>query len=85
MAPENFTGKIGGFLGKPADIWSLGVCIYVYMTELLPFEGEFKGITIKNVIENDFVWPKDLNVSEELKELVGAMLNKDPLKRPTVE
>ena len=85
MAPENFTGKIGGFLWKPTDIWSLGVCIYVYITELLPFESEFKGITIKKVIENDFIWPKDLAVSEELKELVVAMLKKDPLKRPTVE
>jgi serine/threonine-protein kinase Chk2 len=32
-APENCTYQQGGFLGKPTDIWSLGLCMYVFVTE----------------------------------------------------
>ena len=40
MAPENFVSQEKGFKGKPTDIWSLGVSIFVYITEILPFNAE---------------------------------------------
>ena len=40
MAPELFCYDETGFLPRPTDIWSLGICIYVYMFECLPFDAE---------------------------------------------
>ena len=40
MAPELFSFSEKGFLPKPTDIWSLGICIYVYVLEKLPFDDE---------------------------------------------
>lgn len=29
-----------GYVPRPNDIWAIGVCIYTYLTEELPFNGE---------------------------------------------
>lgn len=39
-APENFFSIDKGFKGKPTDIWTLGISLFLYVTKTLPFEGE---------------------------------------------
>lgn len=39
-APECTIVEDGGYLPKPTDIWSIGVCIYTYITGIVPFYGD---------------------------------------------
>jgi serine/threonine-protein kinase CHEK2 len=41
MAPEIFAGD--GRHGKPVDIWSLGVVLYIYLGGFPPFSHEIYG------------------------------------------
>jgi len=59
MAPENLTQK--SFLGKPTDIWSIGVSIYTYITEILPFEAETNYLTEKKASEGKYEIPESFS------------------------
>ena len=39
-APECTIVEKDGYLAKPTDIWSLGVCLYTYMAGIVPFYGD---------------------------------------------
>jgi len=67
---------------KPNDIWGLGVCIYTYLFETLPFNGE-SDIEVQIATKNNPLEFKE-GISEEAKDLLNNLLNKDPLKRYTV-
>ncbi|KAJ2995885.1 hypothetical protein HDV02_000337 [Globomyces sp. JEL0801] len=72
--PESL--KVGWYEGKPADIWSLGVTLFVMCKNRLPFRNSL-----------EIVQTVDLSTleSETIKDLCLAMLNLDPRKRPTVQ
>lgn len=88
MAPEIYDEKFS----YPADIWALGICMYLLITGVYPF------VLIKNaavclkdyqqVIKtqeppfNESRW----NVySKDLQDLIRAMLNKKVYERPTAK
>ena len=76
------------FKPKPLDIWALGVSIYAMMFGVSPF-GQ-KGISEHNLTteikEKDPVLDfDDKPVSQELKDALIAMLDKDPTKRPNIK
>ena len=84
-APECSQGN--PFRPKPLDIWAFGVSIYVMVFGRAPFGH--KGITeaelTTEIREKDPVLDFDENpVSDELKQLLTAMLTKDPASRPTI-
>eukprot|EP01016_Furgasonia_blochmanni_P014461 TRINITY_DN1757_c0_g1_i2.p2 TRINITY_DN1757_c0_g1~~TRINITY_DN1757_c0_g1_i2.p2 ORF type:complete len:376 (+),score=57.94 TRINITY_DN1757_c0_g1_i2:140-1267(+) len=74
----------GGFSGKAADIWALGVTFYNFIFYKLPFYAEsFSGII--DAIENQGLeFPKSRTISPQLKDMIERMLNKDPVKRLTM-
>lgn len=78
MAPEVLNGS--GY-SKPADIFSLGVILYILLGGLPPFlpEEVGKGVPL------EFPSPEFDNVSEDAKKLIVAMLNEDPKQRPTID
>ena len=39
-APECHVVKDNGYLAKPTDIWSLGVCIYTFVAGIVPFYAD---------------------------------------------
>lgn len=39
-APECTIVEKGGYLPKPTDIWSVGVCIYTFCAGIVPFYGD---------------------------------------------
>ena len=81
VAPEVLTFQ--GY-GKEADLWSVGVIMFLLLCGKLPFEGEKDTEIIQNTIKADLkpptVWAK---LSEEAKSLIKSLLCKNPRDRIT--
>jgi len=80
-APECTIPEKEGYLPKPTDIWSTGVCIFTYITGCVPFYGDCELQIQINTRQNELKIPDTF--SANLKDLIGKMINKDPLARPT--
>jgi len=64
--------------GSAADIWSLGVILYVMIATKYPFE---KGYTDNALI----IFPEIFNLFPHLQNLVSRMLQPDPVQRITLQ
>lgn len=82
VAPEVLRRRYG----NEADIWSLGVVLYILLSGIPPFWGPndkeiFMAILRGNPDLQSNSWPK---ISEAAKELIRRLLTVDPSQRPTV-
>lgn len=80
-APECHVVEKDGYLPKPTDIWSFGVCMYTYISGKVPFYAEGELEMQLNSRNKEVEIPAEF--SKELIELIKLLLNKDPTKRPT--
>ena len=82
VAPEVLTNQ--GY-GKGADLWSVGVIMFLLICGKLPFDGASPEEIVKCTIQGDLkvnpnVWNK---LTEPAKSLLRAFLNKDSNERIT--
>lgn len=82
VAPEVLTMQ--GY-GKEADLWSVGVIMFLLLCGKLPFDGDDHNEIIRSTIAAEIkvsqvVWGK---LSEEAKSLMQSLLNKSPKERIT--
>jgi len=88
MAPEIVI--YGAYDGTKADIFSLGVVLFILCAGILPFEkaalnDKWYGLFLSNSEKLWNSWSKmGVNLSAELKELLTACFSKDPNKRPSL-
>jgi transcriptional regulator with GAF, ATPase, and Fis domain/serine/threonine protein kinase/tetratricopeptide (TPR) repeat protein len=81
VAPEVL---MGGAVNESSDLYSLGVLMYQLLARRLPFEDEDPGFLIQKHLQGSV----DLRTIERLKcgagltQLLCALLDKDPSKRP---
>lgn len=80
MAPEIIRGDS---YGPKTDIWSLGCVMYEIATFRRPFEAPDVQKLFDVVLNKDYA-PFPDYVDSNIKLLISQMLNKDPVKRPTV-
>lgn len=82
IAPEILEGKHGHSF--EVDIWSLGVIIYTMVFGRPPFETSDVKTTYKRIRMNQYSFPDSVRVSGQVKELIGHILQTDPVKRPSL-
>lgn len=82
LPPELCVAKHGDISGRAADIWSMGVTLYCLRFGQIPFERA-GVIQLYESIKNDQV---DLgpDCSDDFKNLIYRLLEKDPSKRITM-
>lgn len=75
--PELFKGIPNE--GYPADIWSMGVCLYAMSTGKYPFDLKYNRMSVVDT-EPDL----ELVKNELVQDLLRQMLNKDRYSRPDI-
>ena len=97
MAPEILlSSKTKGYEGFPVDIWSSGISLYIMLSGTLPFNlknkesSDMSNESNNNNIELQYSIinkePKKIEkISDEARDLLKGLLNKNPKKRLTIE
>lgn len=83
LAPEIVLEK--GYKGFGADIWSLGVLLFCLLTGIMPFKGATLEKLNEQIVKGEFQFPKEVELSDEVKDLIRRMLVVDPENRMTIE
>jgi serine/threonine protein kinase len=75
------------FEAFPLDIWAMGVTLYCLVYLRLPFTSPNNDYfaLIDKISYTQVEFPKDREVSEDLKDLIKQLLEKEPSKRITIE
>ncbi|NXE87274.1 KKCC1 kinase, partial [Menura novaehollandiae] len=84
MAPEAISQTRKSFSGKALDVWAMGITLYCFVYGKCPFIDEYI-LGLHNRIKTKPVeFPEEAQISDELKELILRMLDKNPETRITV-
>ncbi|KAL2094999.1 hypothetical protein ACEWY4_009718 [Coilia grayii] len=84
MAPETLSDVRKSFSGKALDVWAMGVTLYCFVFGKCPFIDEYI-LALHNKIRSKAVeFPETPTISEELKDLILKMLDKNPDTRITI-
>ena len=81
MAPEIVNRQ--EYFGPPADMWSIGILMYVLLCGTYPFKAESDRDLYKKIARGSYGFPDTL--SESARALITKLLQVDPKKRPTSE
>jgi len=80
LAPEMLKDR--GYIPVVADVWSVGVILYVMLSGSLPFDDPDLPTLFKKIERGQYkVHP---GFTESARDLIGRMLTLDPSKRPTL-
>eukprot|EP01023_Acetabularia_acetabulum_P053797 TRINITY_DN6035_c0_g2_i1.p1 TRINITY_DN6035_c0_g2~~TRINITY_DN6035_c0_g2_i1.p1 ORF type:complete len:347 (+),score=61.00 TRINITY_DN6035_c0_g2_i1:322-1362(+) len=89
IAPEIIKNE--KYDGKESDIWSCGVILYIMLVGGYPFErsddkksANKLHIMIQRILKADYIYPKSLQLSLEVKDLIAKILVVNPLRRLTI-
>nr|AML77123.1 putative LOV domain-containing protein [Alangium chinense] len=78
IAPEIITGAGHS---SAIDWWALGILLYEMLYGRTPFRGKNRQKTFANILRKDLTFPSSIPVSLAARQLIHALLNRDPLSR----
>ncbi|KAG8517120.1 Calcium/calmodulin-dependent protein kinase kinase 1 [Galemys pyrenaicus] len=81
MAPEAISDSGQSFSGKALDVWATGVTLYCFVYGKCPFIDDYILALHRKIKNEAVVFPEEPRVSEELKDLILKMLDKNPETR----
>lgn len=81
VAPEVLADQ--GYDGKKADVWSIGVILYVLLAGFLPFDESTIVNLFSKIQAADFTYPKWFSM--EMRSVIDTMLVADPSRRVTLD
>ena len=80
MAPECLE-KVAAETTPAIDVWAIGVMFYAMVFGELPFSSRNEKDLVKSIKHDPVKFPTDIPITDEGKEVISSMLNKDPKKR----
>lgn len=87
MSPEQLNASYAGDVsyGSAADVWMLGITLYIMLVGRHPFETSLQNATrlFRSILKKDIQIPQD--VPPEIGQVLQGMLRKDERKRMTIE
>ena len=83
VAPEVLSGS--GKYGTPADIWSLGVLLFLLLSGSFPHHDEDEKKYLTKIMTTAPTWPDPITWSAEAKDLAEKMLVMEPEGRIDVD
>lgn len=75
IAPEIITGAGHS---SAIDWWALGILLYEMLYGRTPFRGKNRQKTFANILRKDLTFPSSIPVSLAARQLIHALLHKDP-------
>jgi len=91
MAPElvilrNDDPTLPGY-GKGVDTWALGICLYILLSGVHPFQIEDENQMLNNIEDGKWKWlgPNWGSISAEAKDLISHMMDPNPSTRWTID
>ncbi|ORY31914.1 kinase-like domain-containing protein [Naematelia encephala] len=84
IAPEVLFDTANGHSFE-VDVWSVGVILYTLLIGKPPFQTKDVKAIYKRIKENRYEFPPDKQISDSARDLIMAILNPNPDKRPTLE
>jgi serine/threonine protein kinase len=80
-APELF--HPGRYDTQKADMWSLGILLYVMATQRFPFNGKHRRQIICQVRRGELQFPS--RIDKEVERLIRRLTKVNPNERPTID
>lgn len=69
---------------QAADLWAIGITLYTFVYGRLPFHDENIVVLYDKIRTAPLTFPDEPFVSEDLRDLIAALLNKKPSERLTL-
>ena len=85
IAPEVLIRKNNNSYSFEVDIWSFWVILYTLLFHKTPFEDESKAKTKYNIINVNYNFPNNIDISNDDKDIIIKIFVKEPFLRPRVE
>jgi serine/threonine protein kinase len=84
VAPEILEGK---HYGKPVDMWSFGVILYILLCGGPPFYAKDQQVLFKKIMHGKFSFDLERwkNISNHAKDLISKLLTVNPIRRLSVD
>uniref|UniRef100_A0A8D3CNB5 Si:ch73-62l21.1 n=1 Tax=Scophthalmus maximus TaxID=52904 RepID=A0A8D3CNB5_SCOMX len=84
LAPEALSETRKNFSGKALDVWAMGVTLYCFVFGLCPFMDERILSLHQKIKTQPVVLPEHADISDDLKDLLLKMLDKNPEMRISI-
>ncbi|XP_023372624.1 calcium/calmodulin-dependent protein kinase kinase 2 isoform X4 [Otolemur garnettii] len=81
MAPESLSETRKIFSGKALDVWAMGVTLYCFVFGQCPFMDERIMCLHSKIKSQALEFPDQPDITEDLKDLITRMLDKNPESR----